>query len=97
VRFSDEEPQRRNRTAKSESIRTESHMNRSKRSILARASRSLLIECRKHHEKTPPAPRRAFVRGIGDLEVGTGDSFARTEGLVYAALRVWELKHGVGD
>ena len=24
-------------------------------------------------------------------------SFTGTEGLVYAALRVWELKHGFGD
>jgi hypothetical protein len=31
-----------------------------------------------------------------DREV-TNDSFTRSEGLVYAALRVWELKHGFGD
>jgi hypothetical protein len=37
------------------------------------------------------------MRGIGDLEVEAGDSFTPTEGLVYAALRVWELKHGFGD
>jgi hypothetical protein len=37
------------------------------------------------------------MRGIGDLDVGASDNVTRTEGLVYAALRVWELKHGVGD
>jgi hypothetical protein len=37
------------------------------------------------------------VEEIGDGEVTANDSFTRTEALVYAALRVWELKHGFRD
>ena len=33
---------------------------------------------------------------IDDLEIETKDRSTRAEGLVYAALRVWELKHGFG-
>jgi hypothetical protein len=33
---------------------------------------------------------------IDDREVAN-DRFTRAEGLLYAALRVWELKHGFGD
>jgi hypothetical protein len=96
--FLNEEPQRRNRATKSESIRTEQHMNRSKRSIVARASRRPLNRRPKASRKNcPRATEDAFMRGIGDLEVEAGDSFTPTQGLVYAALRVWELKHGFGD
>jgi hypothetical protein len=34
---------------------------------------------------------------IDDREIETDDRFTRAEGLVYAALHVWELKHRVGD
>ncbi|HEV8618079.1 MAG TPA: hypothetical protein VGQ70_01170 [Candidatus Udaeobacter sp.] len=34
---------------------------------------------------------------MGDSEITANDSRTRTEGLVYAALRVWELKRGFGD
>ena len=35
---------------------------------------------------------------IGDLEgVMENDRFTRTLALVYSALRVWELKHGLRD
>jgi hypothetical protein len=34
---------------------------------------------------------------IDDREIESNDRFTRPEGLVYAALRVWELKHGFGD
>jgi hypothetical protein len=34
---------------------------------------------------------------IDDREIESNDCFTRSEGLVYAALRVWELKHGFGD
>jgi hypothetical protein len=53
----------------------------------------------------PRAPRKQWFRAtketsveeIGDREVMANDCFTRTEALVYAALRVWELKHGFGD
>ena len=34
---------------------------------------------------------------IDDREIETNDRFTHAEGLVCAALRVWELKHGFGD
>jgi hypothetical protein len=38
------------------------------------------------------------VEKVGDREgVTSDDGFTQTQGLVYAALRVWELKHGFGD
>ena len=37
------------------------------------------------------------VEEISDSEVTANDSFTRTEALLYAALRVWELKHGFRD
>jgi hypothetical protein len=37
------------------------------------------------------------VKEISDLELKVTCSFTGTEGLVYAALRVWELKHGFSD
>jgi hypothetical protein len=53
----------------------------------------------------PRAPRKDWSRAmketwgeeIDDREIETNDRFTRPEGLVYAALRVWELKHGFGD
>jgi hypothetical protein len=43
------------------------------------------------------AMQETSVEEIGDGEVTANDSFTRTEALVYAALRVWELKHGFRD
>jgi hypothetical protein len=38
------------------------------------------------------------VEKVGDREgVTSDDGFIQTQGLVYAALRVWELKHGFSD
>jgi len=34
---------------------------------------------------------------MGDSEITANDSSTRAQALVYAALRVWELKHGFGD
>jgi hypothetical protein len=45
----------------------------------------------------PRAAEETSEPEIGDRDNTANDSFARTEGLVYAALRVWELKHGFGD
>jgi hypothetical protein len=39
---------------------------------------------------------KTSVGEIGDPDV-VNDSRTRSESLVYAALRVWELKHGFGD
>jgi hypothetical protein len=72
-------------------------MNRGKRGIRGRGLQRGL-------GGRPRAPRKDWSRAtkarwgeeIDDREV-TNDRFARSEGLVYAALRVWELKHGFGD
>jgi hypothetical protein len=53
----------------------------------------------------PRAPRKdwsgaikeTWGEEIDDREIETNVRFTRPEGLVYAALRVWELKHGFGD
>jgi hypothetical protein len=70
-------------------------MNKGKRGILERGLQRRL-------NGGPRAPRKDWSRAIeetseeeiGDSEVTANDSFTRTQGLVYAALRVWELKHG---
>jgi hypothetical protein len=67
-------------------------MNKGKRGILERGLRRRL-------SRRPRALRKALSRateetsgeGMGHREV------PGNEGLVYAALRVWELKHGFGD
>jgi hypothetical protein len=41
-------------------------------------------------EKTP-------AEEIGDSEDMDNDRFSRTLALVYSAVRVWELKHGLRD
>jgi hypothetical protein len=72
-------------------------MNKGRRGIRGRGLRRGL-------SGRPRAPRKDWSRivketweeEIDDREV-TNDRFARAEGLVYAALRVWELKHGFGD
>jgi hypothetical protein len=73
-------------------------MNKGNRGILERASQ-------RHLSGRPRAPRKessraveeSSVEEIGDREVTAHDSSARTEALVYAALRVWELTHGFRD
>ena len=53
----------------------------------------------------PRAPRKDWSRAkkerwgeeIDDRGIEANDRFTCAEGLVYAALRVWELKHGFGD
>jgi hypothetical protein len=37
------------------------------------------------------------VKEISDPEDMENDRFSRTLALVYSAVRVWELKHGLGD
>ena len=72
-------------------------MNKGKRGILGQGLRRRL-------GRRPRALRKDWSRvvketwreEIDDREV-TNDRFSRAEGLVYAALRVWELKHGFGD
>jgi hypothetical protein len=41
--------------------------------------------------------KKTWGEKIYDREIETNDRFTRAEGLLYAALRVWELKHGFGD
>ena len=73
-------------------------MRKGKRGIRGRGlQRGLSGRPRARQKDSPRASEKTFVKEIGDLEVGASDSFTRTEGLVYAALRVWELKHGFGD
>jgi hypothetical protein len=77
---------------------TEELMNKGSRGILKRGLHRRL-------SGRPRAPRKGWSRAmeeaslqeIGDRDVVANDSRTRTEGLVYAALRVWELKHGFGD
>ena len=74
-------------------------MNRGNGSILESESRRRLGRRPKAPRKgSPRATEKTSVEDFGDFEVGANGSFTRTEGgLVYAALRVWELKHGFGD
>jgi hypothetical protein len=47
----------------------------------------------------PRAPRKDWSRAMGETsaeEIGDREVTSH-EGLVYAALRVWESKHGFGD
>ena len=57
----------------------------------------VLAEGRGRHEKTGRAMKETWGEEIDDREIETNDRFTRPEGLAYAALRVWELKHGFGD
>ena len=73
-------------------------MNKGKRGILERGLQRRL-------NGRPRAPRKEWFRAteetsepeMGDSEITTNNSSTRGESLVYAALRVWELKHGFGD
>jgi len=73
-------------------------MSKGKRGILERG-------LQRRFNGRPRAPRKEWSRAMeetsepemGDSEITTNDSSTRAEALVYAALRVWELKHGFGD
>lgn len=72
-------------------------MNKGKRSIRGRGlQRRLGVRPRAPRKDWSGAIKETWGEEIDDREV-TNDRFTRTEGLVYAALRVWELKHGFGD
>ena len=73
-------------------------MNRGNGSILARESRRPLSRRpRALRKDSPCGTEKRSVEEIGDFEVKANGSFPRYEGLVYAALRVWELNHGFDD
>lgn len=96
-RDDEERTSKRNRT-KSYSKEQKQPMNRSNGSILVKKSRRPLgRRPRARRKDSPRATEKRSVEEIGDFEVKVNDSFTRREGLVYAALRVWELNHGFGD
>jgi len=73
-------------------------MSKGKRGILERG-------LQRRFNGRPRAPRKEWSRAMeetsepemGDSEITANDSSTRAQALVYAALRVWELKHGFGD
>jgi hypothetical protein len=72
-------------------------MNRGKRGIRGSGlQRSLGGRPRAPRKDCSRAMKETWGEEIDDREVAN-DRFTRAEGLVYAALRVWELKHGFGD
>ena len=80
-------------------IRIKLLMNKGKRGIFER-------RLQRRVTGGPRAPRKHWshameercVEKVGDREgVTSDDGFTQTQGLVYAALRVWELKHGFSD
>jgi hypothetical protein len=85
---------RKQRKQQQDRIEQNSPMKKGKRGVLRRGLQGRLCGKRR-------ARRRGWSRGIeatslremSDTEIRTKDS----EGLVYAALRVWELKHGFSD
>jgi hypothetical protein len=93
----EETTSKKNQTTRS--IRTEQPMNRGNGSIHARESRRRLGRRPKAPRKdSPRATGKTSVEDFGDFAVRANASCIRTEGgLLYAALRVWELKHGFGD
>ena len=67
-------------------------MNKGKRGILERGLQRRLNGRPRALRKDSSRPMgETSAEEIGDREVTSN------EGLVYAALRVWELKHGFGD
>ena len=73
-------------------------MNKGNRGIRERGlQRRLSGRPRALRKAASRAMEKTSVEEIGDREVTANDSFTGTEGLVYAALRVWELKHGFDD
>ena len=98
ARFHDERTGKRNRRTLV-AIRIKLLMNKAKRGIFERRLQRRL-------SGGPRAPRKHWSRAmeercvekVGDREgVTSDDGFTQTQGLVYAALRVWELKHGFSD
>jgi hypothetical protein len=72
-------------------------MNKGNRGILARGRR-LGGRPRALRKRWSRATEETRVEEVGDREEVTADDrCTRTQALVYAALRVWELKHGFGD
>jgi hypothetical protein len=73
-------------------------MNKDKRGILERPlQRRLSGGPRPPRKDWSRAMEGTFEEEIGDSEITANDSFTRTEALLHAALRVWELKHGFRD
>jgi hypothetical protein len=73
-------------------------MNKGKRGILERGlQRRLRGGPRARRKDWSRATEEISEPEIGDHEVTANESLIRAEGLVYAALCVWELKHGFGD
>jgi hypothetical protein len=74
-------------------------MNKGKRGILERGlQRRLSGGPRARRKDWSRAMEEMCVEKVGDREgVTSDDGFTQTQGLVYAALRVWELKHGFSD
>jgi hypothetical protein len=67
-------------------------MNKDNRGLLKRGLQRRLSGRPRALRKDSSRPTgETFAEEIGDREVTS------KEGLVYAALRVWELKHGFGD
>jgi hypothetical protein len=90
------ELQKRNRSTLV-AIRTEAAHSKGKRGIRGRALQRGL-------SGRPRAPQEDWSRAvktpeeeINDRGITVKDRFTRTEALLYAALRVRELKHGFGD
>ena len=72
-------------------------MNRGKRGIRVRGlQRGLSGRPRASRKEWSRAIKETWREKVDDRDV-MNDHFTRSEGLVYAALRVWELKHGFGD
>jgi hypothetical protein len=74
-------------------------MNKGNRGILKRGLQRRLSggpkAPRKHWSR---ATEETCVKEVSDREEVTADDRrTRTQALVYAALRVWELKHGLND
>jgi hypothetical protein len=97
ARFHDERTGKRNRRTLV-AIRIKLLMNKGKRGILERGlQRRLSGGPRARRKDWSGATEEISEPEIGDHEVTANESLIRTEGLVYAALRVWELKHGFRD
>ena len=73
-------------------------MNKGNRGIRGRGlQRRLSGRPRAARKDWSRAIKETWGEEIDDREVTNDDRSNRAEGLVYAALRVWELKHGFGD
>jgi hypothetical protein len=74
-------------------------MNKGKRGILGRRLRRRLSGGpRATRKRWSGAAKETCGEEVDDREeVSADDRCTRTQALVYAALRVWELKHGLND